>query len=151
MGVIRNISFIVYTELNTSYQLINEVLSLWMDKDNFKIKSFYLDDTDNDDISESMNFNEVEEILTLRDSKMLINTITVFINQIDESFIINSQLLENNFNDEKKYKLAFSPSGKYTLSNFERHTDFSFYLNILLPQLEKIGATATEINCEDFG
>lgn len=151
MGVSRNITLEVYTQLETSYSLIRAVLvGLWFKDEDFSVRTFYTDSTDNDDLSDFMNFYEIEEILNDRDSLFKRNEITVNVDKLNEGLIIKSKKVTNSFNTDMKFELYFSPSGEHTLEKFSRNTDFSYYLNLILPQIEKIGQT-TKIECLDFG
>lgn len=151
MGVSRNITLEVYTKLETSYSLIREILvGLWFRDDEFPVRTFYCDSTDNDDLSDFMKFKEIEQILNDRDSLFKRNEITVNVDELNEGLIIKSKKLTNTFNTDMKFELYFSPGGGHTLEKFSRNTDFSFYLNLILPQIEKVGQTS-KIECSDFG
>jgi|GEM_PF-6723958 len=151
MGVSRNITLEVYTKLETSYCLIREILlGLWFKDEEFSVRTFYKDSTDNDDLTDFMNFYKIEQILDERDSLFKRNEITVNVDELNEGLIIKSKKLTNSFNSDMKFELYFSPGGNHTLEKFSRNTDFSYYLNLILPQIEKIGHT-TKIECLDFG
>jgi len=151
MGVSRNITLEVYTELETSYSLIRELLiGLWFKNDTFPVRTFYKDATNEDDLSDFMNFFEIERILNKRDSLLKRNEITVNVDEISEGLIIKSKILTNTYNTDTKFELYISPSGSHTLERFRRNTDFSYYLNLILPQIAKVGQIA-KIECLDFG
>ena len=152
MGVSRNIALEVHTQIETSYNLISELLiGLWFENVDFNVRTFYIDTSDNDDLSDYMKFGEIELILNGRDLVRKRNAITVNIDKLNEGLIIKSRILENKFNDDNKFELYFSPGGGHNLEQFERNTDFSFYLNIILPKLNEIGCHTTQITCLDFG
>lgn len=152
MGVSRNITLEIYTKIETSYTLIRELLiGLWFENDEFIVRTFYEDTSDHDDLSDFMKFSEIENILNDRDFSRKRNEITVNVDKLNEGLIIKSRLLENEFNDDNKFELYISPGGGHKLKQFERNTDFSYYLNLILPKLDKMGCQTTQITCLDFG
>ena len=80
-----------------------------------------------------------------------VNTISFSVEKIGEELILSIKCLENTFNDDKKYEIWISPGGAHKLEKYERNTDFSYYLNLILPRFKEIGCYPIEIKCEDFG
>ena len=126
------------------------LVGLWFKDENFKIQTFYLDATDNDDLSEKMNFKGVEPIFNLREKAQKRNIISFSVDELNEGIIISIKAIENSFNTDSLYELMISPGGGHTLKNQDRYTDFSFYLNIILPRIKEMGCQVGRIICEDL-
>ena len=79
------------------------------------------------------------------------SAVIVWDKEMEECFGFYINILENEDNSQKNYELNFGFDADKRLKNSERHTDFSHYLNYLLPKLEKMGCVFYEINCSDYG
>ena len=152
MGVSRNINIQVYTEIDNPYELIKKFLiGFWLEEESSSIRMFYNDDTDNDVLPYEIEFNETKSLITKRFNKHKINTISFPVSQLSEAVILSVEEIKNNYSDEHLYDIWISPGGAYTLNEFKRNTDFSYYLNKILPRLQSIGCQIWDIKCHDFG
>lgn len=152
MGVSRNITIIVYSDIETSFELTEKFLvDFWISSRSTSINSFYEDDTDNDILPKAIRFDELESLFNRRSNLKKVNTISFQVEKLGEGLILSIKCLENAFNDDKKYEIWISPGGAHTLKEYERNTDFSFYLNLILPRIKEIGCYPSEIKCEDYG
>lgn len=152
MGVSRNIIIQVYSDIDNTYELIKKFLiGSWLKEEGQTINMFYIDDTDNYVLPYDIAFNETQNIITERFKKRKVNTIPFSVNQLNERIILSVKEMKNEHRDDHCYEILISPRGAYTLKEFERNTDFSYYLNIILPRLQLIGCQVWEIKCLDFG
>lgn len=152
MGVSRNIKVIVYTNIETSYELVEKfIVGFWINTPSALVNTFYEDDTDNDILPKAIRFDELESLFNRRSNLKKVNTISFLVEKLGEGLILSIKCLENTFNDDKKYEIWISPAGAHTLKEYERNTDFSFYLNLILPRIKEIGCCPLEIKCEDYG
>ena len=63
MGVSRNITIIVYSEIETSFMLTEKFLvGFWISSRSTSINTFYEDDTDNDILPKAIRFDELETL-----------------------------------------------------------------------------------------
>lgn len=152
MGVSRNITIIVYSDIETSFELTEKFLvGFWISSRSTSINTFYEDETDNDILPKAIRFDELESLFNKRSNLKKVNTISFPVDKLDEKLILSIKCLENTFNDDKKYEIWISPGGAHTLKEYDRNTDFSFYLNLILPRIKEIGCYSSEIKCEDYG
>jgi len=152
MGVSRNITGIVYTNIETSYELVEKfIVGFWINTPSAIVNTFYEDDTNNDILPKAIRLDELKPLFNKRSNLNKVNTISFSVEKLSEGLILSVNNLENTFNDEKKYEIWISPGGAYKLEKYERNTDFSFYLNLILPRFKEIGCYPIEIKCEDFG
>ena len=152
MGVSRNITVIVYTNIETSYELVEKfIVGFWINTPSAIVNTFYEDDTNNDILPKAIRLDELKPLFNKRSNLNKVNTISFSVEKLSEGLILSVNNLENTFNDEKKYEIWISPGGAYKLEKYERNTDFSFYLNLILPRFKEIGCYPIEIKCEDFG
>lgn len=152
MGVSRNITIIVYSNSESSYEVIEKFLvGFWLESSSSIVRTFYEDETDNDILPTEIQFDKLETVFRRRGLKNKINTLSFFVDNLNEGFILSVKSLENNFNEERKYEIRISPGGAHKLAEFDRNTDFSFYLNKILPRLEEIGCNPIQVTCEDYG
>ena len=152
MGVSRNITITAYSNIETSFELIEKFLiGFWICSRSTSINTFYEDDTDNEILPKSIRFGELESLFNKRSNLKKVNTISFPVEILDEGLILSIKCLDNTFNDDKKYEIWICPGGAHTLKEYERNTDFSFYLNLILPRIKEIGCYPSEIKCEDYG
>jgi len=152
MGVSRTITIKVYSNIETSFELTEKLLvGFWISSRSTSINTFYNDDTDNDILPKTIRFDELESLFNRRSNLKKVNTISFSVEKIGEELILSIKCLENTFNDYKKYEIWISPGGAHKLEKYERNTDFSYYLNLILPRFKEIGCYPIEIKCEDFG
>jgi len=152
MGVSRNINIQFYTEIDNPYELLKKFLiGFWIEYDSSTISMFYIDDTDNDVLPYEIAFNQTKSLITKRFNKHKVNTISFLVFQLNEVIIMSAEEKENDYNDEHLYEIWLSPGGANTLNEFKRNTDFSYYLNRILPRLESIGCQIWDIKCHDIG
>jgi hypothetical protein len=152
MGVSRNITVIVYTNIETSYELVEKfIVGFWINTPSAIVNTFYEDDTNNDILPKAIRLDELKPLFNKRSNLNKVNTISFSVEKLGEGLMLLVNNLENTFNDEKKYEIWISPGGAYKLEKYERNTDFSFYLNLILPRFKEIGCYPIEIKCEDFG
>jgi hypothetical protein len=152
MGVSRSIRIIVYSNIETSFGLIGMFLvGFWIRSHSTCVRTFYEDDTGNDILPNEIRFDELEPFFNKRSNFNEENTISFSAENLNEGLIVSIKSLENTFNDDKMYEIWISPGGAHKLKEFERNTDFSFYLNLILPRFKEIGCYPFEIICNDFG
>ena len=152
MGVSRNTTIILYSDIETSFEVTEKFLvGFWISTSSTSINTFYDDETDNDILPKAIQFDELETLFKKRSDLNKVNTISFLVEELNEGLILSIKCLENTFNNDKKYEIWISPGGAHTLKEFERNTDFSFYLNLILPRMKEIGCYPFEIKCEDCG
>jgi hypothetical protein len=152
MGVSRNITLIVYSNIETAYELVEKFLvGFWISSISSTVNTLYVDDTDNDIPPKSIRFNELKPLFNRRSKLNKVNTISFSVENMGEGLILSINNLENAFNNDRKYEIWISPGGAHKLKDSERNTDFSFYLNLILPRLKEIGSYPFEIICNDVG
>lgn len=152
MGVSRNLTFTIYSNIESSYELIEKFLvGFWIKSNSSNVNTFYEDETDNDILPKQIQFNELETIFKSRAILNKVNTISFPVESLGEGLILSINNLENTFNDDKKFEVWISPGGAFKLKVNNRNTDFSYYLNLILPRFNEIGCYPFEIKCEDFG
>ena len=152
MGVSRNITIIVYTNIETSHELIQKFLiGFWIKSNSCVVNTFYEDETDIDILPKEIEFDKLEPIFNKREILNKVNIISFSVDTLDEGIILSINNLENTFNDDKMYEIWISPGGAHKLKEYERNTDFSYYLNLILPRFKEIGCYPSEIICSDIG
>lgn len=152
MGVSRNITIIVYTNIETSYELIQKFLiGFWIKSNSSVVNTFYEDETDNDILPKEIEFDKLEPIFKKREILSKVNIISFSVDTLKEGIILSISNLENTFNDDKMFEIWISPGGSHKLKEYERNTDFSYYLNLILPRFKEIGCYPSEIMCSDIG
>ncbi|MBK8244836.1 MAG: hypothetical protein IPK88_15535 [Saprospiraceae bacterium] len=152
MGVSRNITIIVYTNIETSHELIQKFLiGFWIKSNSCVVNTFYEDETDIDILPKEIEFDKLEPIFNKREILNKVNIISFSVDTLDEGIILSINNLENTFNDDKMYEIWISPGGAHKLKEYERNTDFSYYLNLILPRFKEIGCYPFEIKCNDVG
>ena len=152
MGVSRNINIQVYTEFDNPYELLKKFLiGFWLEEENSTIRMFYNDDTDNDVLPYEIEFKATESLITERFHNQKVNTISFPVSKLNEGIILSIEEIENEYGTDRLYEIWISPGGAYTLKEFKRNTDFSYYLNKILPRLQSIGCQIWDIKCHDIG
>ncbi|MCI1266023.1 MAG: hypothetical protein LKG19_05555 [Saprospiraceae bacterium] len=152
MGVSRNITIIVYTNIETSYELIQKFLiGFWIKSNSSVVNTFYEDETDNDILPKEIEFDKLEPIFKKREILSKVNIISFSVDTLKEGIILSISNVENTFNDDKMFEIWISPGGANKLKEYERNTYFSYYLNLILPRFKEIGCYPSEIICSDIG
>jgi len=152
LGVSRNITIIVYTNIETSYELIQKFLiGFWIKSNSSVVNTFYDDETDNEILPKEIEFDKLETIFKKREILNKVNIISFSVDTLNEGIILSINNLENTFNDDKMFEIWISPGAAHKLKEYERNTDFSYYLNLVLPRFKEIGCYPSEIMCSDIG
>jgi hypothetical protein len=152
LGVSRNITIIVYTNIETSYELIQKFLiGFWIKSNSSVVNTFYEDETDNDILPKEIEFDKLEPIFKKREILSKVNIISFSVDTLKEGIILSISNVENTFNDDKMFEIWISPGGANKLKEYERNTYFSYYLNLILPRFKEIGCYPSEIICSDIG
>ena len=152
MGVSRNIKVTFFSYQKNPYVLLYNFLNgFWIKSKNAKINMFYNNDSDEDVLPYEIEFQDIEDLFLLRSSKGKINTISFMVENLNEGIILSVNKLESKTNSQTHYELNINPGGGHTLKEFPRNTDFSYYLNIVLPRLKSINCQIWEIACNDIG
>ena len=152
MGVSRNITIQVYSDIVNPYQFLKTFLvGFWIEKESSKVSMFYKDETDDDVLPYEIGFNKCRNLILRRFKKQKVNTLSFSVSKLNEGIILSLQKLKNEYSDDMLYEIWISPGGTNTLTKFDRNTDFSFYLNKILPRLQSIDCQIWEIKCQDIG
>jgi hypothetical protein len=152
MGVSRNITVVVYSNIENSFVLIEKFLvGFWINSSSTFVHTFFEDNTDNQIMPTEIKFNELRTLFYDRALLNKENTISFYVSDLDEKLILSVKNLENSFNDDKVYEIWINPGGMHKLIDYERNTDFSYYLNLILPRFKAIGCYPFEIKCFDIG
>lgn len=151
MSVDREITIRVLSNKDKFSDLfIAFVADFLFDDDSFIVSSLNKEDVDNYDYLE---FNKVslKPILDYRQNKGYDNYITFFVKKFDELIILRAIKLKENYPGySSQYELSFTFGIGKRIKNSSRHTDFTFYLNEILPRFMEIGCKIGEIKCSDY-
>ena len=152
MGVDRNIKIRLATDCSYfSIILIALTLSIYSFNKDGTITSLTEDDVDDYEYKQFESFNVVKQILDKREEKGLANYIVLLDSDIDDSFLVSSRKLDSSYLDYKnQYELNFSIGHGVRIKGAERYTDFSAYINKLIPLLSSKVGYICEISCTDF-
>ncbi len=152
MGVSRNIRIRLLTNLNFFSDIITVLISEgYCFGEKNKIVTLSENDVDEFNYMEFDTFDIVKGVLDKREQKGYNNYIVIWDNETDESLLVSSTKLENNYSDYKNhYDINFAIGYGVRIKDAERYTDFSIYLNKLLPVLLKNSIYLCEINCSDY-
>ncbi|WP_338814248.1 hypothetical protein V9L05_02440 [Bernardetia sp. Wsw4-3y2] len=102
------------------------------------------------DYQEFETIQEVFEILDESEKNKQTTALSVYHPITQEDFGLHINFIDYKYSSQNSYELNFVFAAEKRLKDSPRHTDFSYYLNELLPRLEKIGCGIYEIECSDF-
>lgn len=152
MSIEREITIRILSKKEKFSDLFIEFIdAFWFNKNDFIISSLDKEDKENYDFINFSNFNSLKPILNYRESKDYNNFLSFFVEKLDERILIRSTRSQGNFaGSSYQYELSFSLGIGKRIKNAERYTDFSFYLNQILPRLLDIECEICEIKCHDY-
>lgn len=152
MSVSREIKIRLITNKNRFSDLFIEfVKDFWFDNNDFTVSSFEKEDINDYKYIEFPDFKTLKPILDYREDKNYDNYLFFYVKKIDEAILIRSTKMKESYKGySSHYELNFTPGIGKRIENAERYTDYSYYLNQILPRLVKIDCYICEIECHDF-
>ncbi|MBC3538614.1 hypothetical protein ACFSC6_06290 [Rufibacter sediminis] len=153
MGVARSIRIRVVTNYQTLSSFIQDFTNdFWTLKNpDGKFYSIAVDDNDDFNHLPFDNFEEVSRILDKREELKRVNSLVLWDIDYFESNSFLVYPLDNNYEGySKHYELSFVLGIGKRISGSDRYTDYSHYLNLMLPKLKQIGSYVCEVECQDF-
>ncbi|MFC3809311.1 hypothetical protein [Lacihabitans lacunae] len=153
MGVSRTIKIRILTDNTSQSNLIKSFTeNFWNLKSKTgTVTSISEDDIDKFEYHDFPDTKVVYEILDKREKAKKVNALIIWDTNYSENIQLLIYSLENKYNAfGKHYELHFSPGIGKRILLADRYTDFSFYLNQLIPKLEAINCRICEVECRDF-
>lgn len=130
---------------------IDFVKLYWIESDVFKLYSYAENDIEDFDFKEFNNFDSLKTVLNIRQENNLTNFIDLFVEKINESILISAISINETYKGySSHFELTFNLGIGKRIVNANRYTDFSFYLNQIIPRLIEIGCYVCEVNCQDY-
>lgn len=137
MSMDRNIKIRVATNYCYFSDVIERLIDcLYSVNEDGRVTSLSEDDIDDFDYIFFESFTEAKNTLNKREEKGLRNYIVLWDRDLDDSLLISSQKLDTSYSGySSHYELIFSIGYGIRIKGAGRYTDFSAYLNRLVPML----------------
>ncbi|MFB9864363.1 hypothetical protein [Rufibacter immobilis] len=151
MGVERDIEVRVLTSYNNCLEFLENFTSdFWTYNQDGTVNTLAADDIDDYDFK-IFSFNEACEIFKVRENRNLPISLTLWERDYEDSIFLTIEKLENTYQDTgTHYKLNLSPGYGKRIDGALRYTDYGYYLNQLIPKLDKMGCGIAEFKCQDL-
>ena len=152
MGVDRSIEI----KLVTNFDYFTEILQLLIENgysfnDDGTVASLSDTDIDEFDFILYNSFADVKDVLNRREDNQLDNHVSIWDRSIDDSLLVSSKRLNSDYRGYRnQYNLTFNIGHGIRIEGADRYTDYSKYLNKLLPIFTSNSMYVCEINCCDF-
>lgn len=152
MSVSRKITIRFATNYCTFSNLFYDfAIDNWFNNTKQNVQSLKKDDVEDFDFITFNNFEILKPILDYRENKNISNYISLFVEDFEESILLNCIKIDQNYiNYQAQYEWTITPCIGKRIKFAERYTDFGFYLNQIIPKLLKLNCYICEINCQDF-
>lgn len=151
MGITRSITIKLHTKHSCLSKFMKDFSeNVWtMESGNNIYISTPLNDNGNFDYQDFATIEEVFNILDKSEKNKQTTALYVFHPITKEDFALHINTLDKVIS-QNNYELNFVFTAEKRLKDSPRHTDFSYYLNELIPKLEKMGCALNEIECSEF-
>ena len=151
MGVSRDIEVRVLTSYNNCLELLeNLTRDFWTYNQDGTVNTLAADDIEDYDFK-VFSFSEACKIFNERENQSLPIILTLWERDFEDSFLLTIEKLENTYKDSgTHYKLNFSIGYGKRIEEASRYTDYGYYLNQLIPKLDRMGCGIAEFKCQDF-
>ena len=109
-----------------------------------------IDDNGDFDYQDFETIEEVFHILDDSEKKKQMTALSVYNPVTGEDFGLHFSFLDYEYSKQNSYELNFVFTAEKRLKDAPRHTDFSYYLNELIPKLQAMDCVLYEIECSEF-
>lgn len=151
MSLSRSIDVRIATNFRNQAELAEVLMGIYpMKNPEGAYSSIAIDDNDDWGSVEYSSFEEVSEVLIKREEQGDVNSVTLWTPDYNESIFLHIHINPEKYAGYRNhYELAFFGDFQERILGASRYTNFSFYLNKIVPLLVDNDCLICEIKCED--
>jgi len=152
MSVDRSVEIRLVTKLDYFSELLQLLTrNIYSFNDDGTVTSLHEADIDDFDFMQFSSFQVAKDVLNKREDNGLDNHVVIWDKSLDDSLLVRSTRLHNDYKGYKnQYNIVFIIGHGRRIEGADRYTDFSKYLNKLMPILITKDIYVCEINCRDL-